>query len=174
MKNILKNQEKISKNKFSRNSNLELLRIISMILIVSHHYSVHGFTINDMDFSRNKYIVDFLSLGGKLGVNCFILISGYFSIKSKFTIKKLLKLEGQVLFYSISFLMLFLTVLTPKESIGIKLILKNLLPVIYNCYWFATTYIILMILSPYINILILNMKKTIHAKLIYILMRINS
>ncbi len=169
MKNILKKQEKISENKFSRNSNLELLRIISMILIVAHHYSVHGFTINDMDFSRNKYIVDFLSLGGKLGVNCFILISGYFSIKSKFTIKKLLKLEGQVLFYSISFLILFLTVLTPTEPIGIKVILKSLLPIIYSSYWFVTTYIILMILSSYINILILNMNKTIHIKLICIL-----
>ena len=174
MKNILKNQEKISKNKSSRNSNLELLRIISMILIVAHHYSVHGFTINDMDFSRNKYIVDFLSLGGKLGVNCFILISGYFSIKSKFTIKKLFKLEGQVLFYSISFLVLFLTVLTPIKPIGIKLIIKSFLPIIYNCYWFVTTYIILMILSPYINILILNMNKIIHAKLICILVLIFS
>ncbi len=164
-----KKQEQILKDKVSRNSALELLRIISMILIIAHHYSVHGFMIKDIEFSRNKYIIDFLSLGGKLGVNCFIFISGYFSIKSKFTIKKLLKLEGQVLFYSISFLILFLTVLTPIEPIGMRLVLKSFLPIIYSFYWFATTYIVLMILSQYINTLILNINKTTHAKLICIL-----
>ena len=79
-----------------RNSNLELLRIISMLLIIMHHYSIHGFSPNILYYSSNKYILDFLSLEGKLGVNCFILISGYFMINQKFTIKKLLSILGEV------------------------------------------------------------------------------
>ena len=35
-------EEKYLLNKEERQSNFELLRIISMILIVAHHYAVHG------------------------------------------------------------------------------------------------------------------------------------
>lgn len=152
-----------------RNSNLELLRIISMLLIVAHHYSVHGFYRPDLYYSINKYIVDFLTVGGKIGVNCFILISGYFMVNSKITIKKLLKLDGQVVFYSIGIIILFSTILTPVEYISIKNIIKAIFPIIFNQYWFVTNYIILMILSPWLNIFIKFISKEDYLKLICLL-----
>lgn len=157
-----------------RNSNLEILRIISMILIVMHHYSVHGFSLNNLDYSFNKYIIDFLYLGGKLGVNCFILISGYFMINSKFTIKKLLKLLGEVWFYSIGILILFITILTPIKPLGIGSIIKSFLPVTYSLYWFITVYVILMVLSPFINKFVDSIDKTTYQKLIVFLVIIGS
>ena len=42
-----------------RNSNLELLRIISMILIMFHHYAIHGFLPVSFRFTMNKLILDF-------------------------------------------------------------------------------------------------------------------
>lgn len=47
-----------------RNSNLGILRMISMVLIITHHYAVHGFEAVEMDYSFNRYIVGILSLGG--------------------------------------------------------------------------------------------------------------
>lgn len=75
-------------DKQERNSNFEILRIISMIMIIAHHYAVHGFVSNDLEYSFNRYIVGILSLGGKLGNTIFILISGYFMVNSRITKKK--------------------------------------------------------------------------------------
>lgn len=68
-----------------RNSNLELLRIVSMILIIMHHYAVHGgFDLLNTELDLNRIWIQILSIGGKIGVNCFVLITGYFMINSKF------------------------------------------------------------------------------------------
>ena len=49
-----------------KESNLELLRIINMLLIIAHHLAVHTpFVFENIHI---KYIVYFLSLGGKIGV----------------------------------------------------------------------------------------------------------
>jgi surface polysaccharide O-acyltransferase-like enzyme len=142
-----------------RNSNLEILRIISMLLIVAQHYSVHGFSTIEMKYSLNRYVVGILSLGGKLGVACFILISGYFMVYSKFTVKKLIKLVAETWFYTISIYILFSFVLTPVEPIGLKTLIKAMLPIGYSEYWFMTDYIMLMLMSPVLNIVIANISK---------------
>lgn len=71
-----------------------------MILIVASHYAVHGFNIAELDYPLNRYVVSILSLGGKLGVSCFFLISGYFMVRLNITWHKLVKLIGEVWFYS--------------------------------------------------------------------------
>ena len=43
----------------------------------------------DNGITINKMIIQFLSIGGEIGVNCFILISGYFLVDSQFKTKKL-------------------------------------------------------------------------------------
>lgn len=152
----------------NRNSNLELLRILSMILIVMHHYSVHGgFDLSQYGLSFNKVIVQLLSLGGKLGVNCFVLITGYFMINSKFKLKKLFKILFQVFFYSFSIVIIFygLGIVEPN----FKIILKSLFPTIFNLYWFSTTYIVLYVLTPFINKFIKTISKKELISLIIIL-----
>lgn len=94
----------------NRNSNIEILRIISMVLIVAHHYAIHGFSMPNLPVIKNKVVVEFLFAGGKLGVNCFILISAYFLVNRKFSGKRLLKTTGAAWFYSVACLILFLTV----------------------------------------------------------------
>lgn len=72
-----------------RMSNFELLRILCMFLIVAHHFSVHSTFSNDISVV-NLCLVRALRIGGKLAVNVYVLISGYFMISSKFKLKKLL------------------------------------------------------------------------------------
>ena len=80
-----------------RNSNIELFRIITMLVIVAHHYVVNS-GIADILFSNSSmgvknifYLI--FGCGGKTGINCFVLITGYFMCKSKITLRKFLKLE---------------------------------------------------------------------------------
>lgn len=139
--------EKVISNK-KRKSNIELIRIIAMIFIIIHHYALHGGLLTITSYSANKYIGAICFLNGKIGVNLFILISGYFLVNSKFEIKKLLKITLQVFSYTIPLFMLFVLI---KNDITKELIKKTFLPITYGAYWFITIYIGLYILSPFIN-----------------------
>lgn len=78
-----------------RDSNIELYRIILMLLIIAHHYVVNSGIVevlyeNPINF---KSIIMFLfGAWGKIGINCFILITGFFMCKSNISLKKFLKL----------------------------------------------------------------------------------
>jgi len=152
----------------NRHSNIEILRILSMILIIMHHYSVHGgFVLEPSMISLNKIIVQFLSAGGKLGVNCFILITGYFLIKSSFKFEKLVKLLFSVFAYSASIYTIF--VIYGLIDFNLKQAVKSFFPILFNQYWFATSYVLLYIFSPYLNIFINALDKRKHLNLIILL-----
>lgn len=87
-------------------------------------------------------------------------------INSKFTLKKFLKLEGTILFYSIGILMLFSNFIDPIGNIDIKTIIRSLLPLLFSMYWFATCYIVLMFISPFLNYTIKTFTKKHLQKLI--------
>ena len=87
-----------------RNSSIELLRIVCMFMIVIHHIATHGnYSFELQCVTATKLWHSFINMGGKIGVDTFIIISGYFLINSKpsINIRKIFKLEGQILFYSI-------------------------------------------------------------------------
>lgn len=138
-----------------------------MLMIVAHHYSVHGeFTmLNKISF--NNMWINFLSLWGKLGVNIFIMISGYFLINSKFKVQKLIKLVLEVFLYSTGILILFW--IFKLETIGIKVIIKSIFPIIFSQYWFITSYIIMYILSPFLNKFLKNLSKMEYIRLLIVL-----
>lgn len=149
-----------------RRSNLELLRIISMILIVAHHYSVHGgFLLPNMNF--NKGFIQLLSLGGKLGVDCFVLITGYFMIESRFRLEKAVKLWAQIWFYSVVFMGIFYGF--QIAEFDKDMMIKSIFPITYSIYWFATTYLVLYALTLFLNPAVKAMSKKWHLGLIWTL-----
>ena len=62
-----------------RESNFELLRIVAMIFIVAHHFLIASGNINY--YSPTLCGGEFANSFLVCGVDCFILISGYFGIK---------------------------------------------------------------------------------------------
>lgn len=86
-----------------RNANIELLRIVSMVLIVLFHFSVHG-TWPEGGPLASDTAVEMLSFGGKLGVNCFVLITGYFMVHGHLKVQSLLRVMLQTWFYSFAIL----------------------------------------------------------------------
>ena len=151
--------------KSERDSKLELLRIVAIILIVSHHYALHGFEFKNLNFNINKLLLDFLILGGKVGVNLFIVISSYYLIDSKITLKKIINLILKVKIYAILFLLVFWSM---GEIVTIKSIIRSLFPILYSLYWFVSAYIIFYMISPILNIALKNMEKNNIKKLIII------
>lgn len=149
--------------KKERNSNLELLRIVSMLLIIAHHFSKFGGWPYIRYSQISASFLDFLQIGGKIGVICFIMITGYFSLQSKFDIRKLLKILGLTLFYSL--LGVVLTILMGGK-IPILNIIKSFFPVIFFKYWFVTDYVIVYILSPFLNLVVEKLERTKFEKLL--------
>lgn len=147
MEKALEQNEKMK----PRNSNLELLRILAMICIVAHHLGYWGgFDFATDSLSLNRIWVQFIQIGGKIGVVIFIYISGYFLIKAdEIKTVKVLKLWFQMLFYSLTIYLIF--VLLGIRSFGIMDLVKNCFPTIFQKWWFATAYMLLYILSPFLN-----------------------
>lgn len=135
-----------------RNSNIELLRIVAMFLIVLHHFSVHGTWPEPGSFPlSSEAMIAVLSFGGKIGVNIFVLITGYFMMTSRFRLKSLLRVILETLFYSYILVILFYLITPGNMSAG--RIHKALMPVVSGEYWFITNFIALMFVSPLLNAL---------------------
>lgn len=152
--------------KKERKSNIELLRIVAMILIISFHY-VYKSNFEFDGLTINSFIVKVFYMFGELGVNLFILITGYFMVTGKFSIKKLICLILEVNFY-------YLISILIAQKLGVVQLstvrdyIMIFFPTIHAKYWFITAYIIVYILSPYLNILIQNMSKKEYQRLIII------
>lgn len=158
-------------SKINRESNFELFRIICMVMVVTLHVLGHGGAIEGIEVNTlNFYIAHFLESFSIVAVNCYILISGYFGVNSEFKIKKVLMLYFQILFYSIFISVTFWAVGIEKVSIGN--LINTILPITTQVWWFVTLYLILYILTPYINKLMRSMSEEEFKRLIIILIAI--
>lgn len=146
-----------------RNSNLELFRIILMLIIIAHHYVVNSGVTRMFDFntlSLKIVFLQFFGFGGKCAINCFLLITGYYMIKSKWKLEKMISLMVDILFYKI---FMFLCMV----AVGFDhLNLSRFLDVIF---WFVPSliagrsfpevFLAFFILIPFVNKLIFSMNK---------------
>lgn len=149
-----------------RKSNIELLRIISILLIISFHYVYKG-GLTFEKFCFNEFLVKIFWMFGELGVNLFILITGYFLSKGKISYKKIIYLILEINFYHL--ILTFIGIkLNIKKITGIKQLICSFFPTLFNQYWFITAYIIIYLMAPYFNILIESMEKRVYKKFIII------
>ncbi len=146
-------------DRFFRQSNIELLRIIAMLIIIAHHFAGHSeFEFSTNIISVNRLWIQFIHIGGKIGLNLFVLISGYFLI-SKQSIKtdKIIKLWGEIFFYSITIFLFF--VFFGLEPFSTRELIKHIAPVTFSQWWFASAYFVLYLLAPFLNRLLRSFDK---------------
>lgn len=156
------------KNIINRSSNFELLRIIAMFFIVLHHFALNNFTNINSDV--NIVILQILSSFGKVGVNLFVLITGFYVIKYNGSLKKILKLYIKAVIYSVG---IYLIVLSSGVIQYDNFIFKKSTMILtMDTYWFLTTYILLTLFIPFIKKFVLAIDKTTHGKLLIILFTI--
>lgn len=156
-----------------RQSNIELLRMISMIMIVANHLASHGvmykwdslnaYTVWSKGSLVNQYFSSFLSLGGEIGVAIFFIITGYFICKKEKT--NLSKLLNSTIFYGILTTVGCALVIIFKIPIrGLNLTLDSFvktlfIPVTGGTWWFITAYFFLVLLAPVLNNVINNINR---------------
>lgn len=131
---------------------MEILRMISMFMIIVMHIVNHGSMIDLVHKGTvSYYCVWFLFGIGFTSINLYILLSGYFLAESKFSSWKVLRLELQVLFYALGITLLFWITGWAQER-ELKVLVMSATPVASDFYWFATMYVGMYLMSPLLNI----------------------
>ncbi len=157
----------MQKTKQGRDSSIELFRIVSMLIIVAHHYVVNSGLTNMIEINGNTWRSLFLLIvgwGGKTGINCFVLITGYFMCKYNITWRKFLKLFLEVEFYSILFYVIFLV--TGYSEFSIIGLLKTIFSIYGIGTGFTHSFLVFYLCIPFVNILIHNMQEKQHRLLL--------
>lgn len=150
-----------------RTSNLELYRIICMMMILSHHFA-QAFYINDLSVESKSVFLNLLGMWGKTGINCFLLITGYFMCTSSITLKKFIKFILWIYTYRILLYIILLCI--GYESLSMMRIFKLVIPVWGFNTNFLSCYIGFWLTIPFWNILIQNMTKKQHLALICLIL----
>ena len=113
-----------------RSSNIEMLRIIAMLLIVMHHYSLHSnFQFDPTSIQLNHVFVQSLQVGGKIGVAIFVIVMGYFSVYSGYKKTKAIKLWAEICFYSVSGMFIVSLLNKTLNSLTVERIIYAFFPI---------------------------------------------
>lgn len=133
-----------------RQSNMELLRIIAMVLVVLLHSNFkslgaiefHSQVVANPLSSFIRLELDVFSI---LAVNLFVLISGYFGIRPK--LKSVLNIVFQLIFWKTILAIISYT----AEGFTLSEVAKNLGNGILFGGWFIPCYFLLMLIAPALN-----------------------
>ena len=146
-----------------------------MLMIVAHHFVVNSGLFgptnspiaNDPENAKSLFLLVF-GMWGKTGINCFLMITGYFMCTSKITLRKFLKLMLWIYFYRIVIYVIFLC--TGYEQASIICIVQILMPVWDFETNFTSCFIGFWLTIPFWNILIQNMTKRQHEILLILML----
>lgn len=130
-----------------RNSNWELLRIISMLAIVAGHCFAQS-NASRYFVGSNWVLGNFIGSGSRIAVSMFLFLGTWYMVDAKFSASRILKLWGEVFFYTVIITLLIKLV---GFQVSIKLIIKSFLPFYGRPLWFASTYLALMLVSPFLQ-----------------------
>ena len=139
-----------------------------MLLIVAHHYVVNS----GLATAKGPIFADPLSMTslgllvmggfGKIGINCFVMISGYFMCKSSISVKKFARLFLEVKFYRLAVSSVFW--ICGLSRFSLKTLWLTVAPFTSVASNFTGTYLLFFLFIPFLNILIRNMTEKQHLR----------
>lgn len=153
--------QSITKKK--RDANIELLRIVAMLMIITLHFNIHSkaLLVLGEPASNVQIFATVLEAIAITGVNVYVLISGYYLSSSKVRLSKVLLLILQVYFYTllISGAMMIVGAYSVKPEDKLDRALRYLFPISSEHYWFVTAYVIMYVLAPVMNAAVNTLKR---------------
>lgn len=153
--------QSITKKK--RDANIELLRIVAMLMIITLHFNNQSKALLELGepASSVQIFATILEAIAITGVNVYVLISGYYLSSSKVKFSKILLLILQVYFYTllISGAMMFVGAYSVKPEDKLDRALRYLFPISSEHYWFVTAYVIMYVLAPVMNAAVNTLKR---------------
>ena len=141
-----------------------------MMSIVAHHYVVNSGllaadgVINSNPTAIHSLVLLLVGAWGKIGINSFVLITGYFMCKSSISLKKFLKLFLEVMFYRIVISCVFW--ITGYSAFSIKELIKIFIPIKNVSNGFTSAYLVFFLFIPFLNKLIHSLNERQHICLL--------
>lgn len=164
-----------------RKSNLELFRIVCMLAIIAHHFVSHTGLVErpmlDNPTCSNSFFLALFGMWGKIGINCFLMITGYYMCTKAITIRKWLKLYFQILFYNLlitSSILYFYNVENGGGYFVLKCFIESLFPFTDISSHFVNSFLLFYPFIYFLNILINNMSEKEFRCLLLLLLSIYS
>lgn len=118
-----------------------------MMAIIAGHF-VHQTDILSIETGGNLFFSYVFGSGHRIGVNLFLLIGTWFLVESNFKPERILRLYGQMAFYTISITLIILAVGIPHSTVDV---IRCMMPFSLRPVWFGSAYIALLLLIPFLN-----------------------
>lgn len=149
-----------------RDMRFDALRVAAMLMIIACHFvSNIGWRLESPDaplLGAPAMAAD--QLLGQVGSSLFFLITGYFLVNRPFRVRRIVDTVLQTFLYSTLFLLLQAMLLAVHPTPGIEAMFAadrlpatlygTLLPVFNGAYWFITAYVLMLAVSPYLNMVL--------------------
>ena len=131
----------------NRQSNWELFRIVAMLMIVAGHFILQS------DFLKYTtgfyyYLGAYMGFGSIIAVNMFLMLGVWFMVDAKFCARRVIKLYFNVWTLTVP-LTLFVCVCGYQYSL--KDVIRGIFPFCGKGLWFASAYLALILISPWLN-----------------------
>ena len=158
----------LTNKKDTRNYGIDLLKIVSMIMIIVLHIIGNGSILkNTTAFSPQNNLLWFLKAACFCCVNCYALATGFLMYDKKVKYSNIIYLYLQVVFYML-FISVIYFIINPK-LITIKNLIDIVFPFAHDGYWYFTAYFGMFFFIPYLNILIKNLNKRQFTQLLVVI-----
>ena len=136
-----------------KNYGIDALRILSMFMIVILHIFNTGGVLNATGRFTSQYEAGWvLQIATFCAVDVYALISGYVWVNAKYRYRNIVELWLQVFFYTVLITALF-SIFSPS-SVSFLEWIKALFPVMFNQYWYFSSYFALFLFIPLLNIIL--------------------
>lgn len=123
-----------------------------MVMVVLLHLQSYGIQKAEVELHTPIYWMALLVRSfSVVAVNCFVLISGYFLCDQVVKKRKLLSQWIQVEMYSVGIYLVLCIIPKAEVAFSAKTLVRQMLPILTDQYWFFTCYILLMLLVPFLN-----------------------
>ncbi len=155
------------KNCKERNAGVDLLRIVSMLMVVILHILGQGGVLAGVSAAPQTagYAVAYLLESCCfLSINSFALVSGYVGAEGHFRYARLFETQLRVLFYTVLITAGFCIAM--PELFGFTLIKNALFPAMTGQYWYYTAYFGLMLFMPALQCMIAHLSRARFRNLI--------
>ena len=139
----------------NRSSNIELLRIIAALFVLSYHTVNATIDINALELP-SRFIMTGLFFGmGRISVNIFVIISAWFLCKYNFKLERITNTWLSTIFYTVPIAITFVYF----GKADLVYLITNMFPVFFQPLWFIITYVFLLFLTPLLNLILSKYEK---------------
>lgn len=148
---------------YARKSGIELFRLICCFLVIEGHVFLEFFPRVQYENHAIAWqmFASIMVVASSLNNPGFMCISGHYGVKYSFA--KVLSFEYMILIYSWCDLIIRFVYGHGKE---LETMVKGLFPLMTGKYWYATAYMVLMILSPAINYIIEKTDRSFYRRIV--------